>query len=204
MRQRVGDRRRGIRSGGALLGLMGVVAAMVFAPVPARAADDAWSDDACWISVRAGSARSGARFAPDGAFGYGFGYTWFLAKEVAWSANVQHDLLGRYARAAEIEVPMTVEFTKHFRFSAPARPYLGAGWGAIYHKSYRTGADESGFRQGLYLATGGNAVLNAGSLIGVDVRLMLEQDTRSINPTFPNAEASSTNWSVKLSYSRVL
>jgi hypothetical protein len=189
---------------------MGVVTAMAFGPVPARAADDAWSDDARWISVRAGSAGSGARLAPGGGYGYGFGYTWFLAKEVAWSANVQHDLLGRYAGAAEIEVPITVEFTKHFRFSATARPYLGAGWGAIYHKTYRTyrtdgtRADELGLRQGLYLATGGNAVLNAGSLIGVDIRLMREQDTRSINPTFPNAEASSTNWSIKLSYSRVL
>ena len=204
MKQRVRDHRRGNRSGGRLLGLVGVVTALAFGPLPARAADDAWGDDARWISVRVGSAGSKARFAAAGAFGYGFGYTWFLGKEVAWSANVQHDLLGRYGKATEIEVPFTVEFTKHFPFSTQARPYLGAGWGAIYHKTYRTGADETGLRQGVFLTAGGNAVLSAGSLIGVDARLMLEQDTRSLNPTFPNAEGSSTTWSIKLSYSRVL
>lgn len=204
MRHRVEDRGRGIRQIRALLGLMAVVTALAFGPVPARAAADAWGDDARWISVRFGSARSGARFAADGAVGYGFGYTRFLAKQVAWSATVQHDLLGRYAGAAEIEIPVTVEFTRHFRFSTPARPYLGAGLAGIYHKTYRTGFDESGFRQGLYLATGGNGVLNGSSLIGVDVRMMLEQDTRSINPTFPNAEPTSTSWSIKLSYSRIL
>src|SRR5258706_508735 len=106
---------------------------------------------------------------------------WCLGKEVSWSANVQHDLGGRFAGAAEIEVPITVEFDKHFAVSATARPYLGAGWGAIYHKTYRTGLDTSGFRQGIFLATGGNAALNGSSLIGVDFTLMLEQDTRSIN-----------------------
>jgi hypothetical protein len=196
-------RRIGYGMRGALLAWI-AIAAMVVAPRAARAADDAWSDDVRWISVRAGSARSGARFAPEGGFGYGFGYTWFLAKEVSWSANVQHDLLGRVAGAAEIEVPITVEFDKHFAFSATARPYLGGGWGAIYHKTYRTGLDTSGFRQGIYLATGANAALNASSLIGVDFRIMLEQDTRSINPSFPDVHASDTRWSLKLSYSRML
>ncbi len=204
MRDRAGERRRRIRDARALFGMMAVMTAMAIAPMPARAADDAWGDDARWVSVRFGSARSGARFAGDGAVGYGFGYTRFLAKQVAWSATVQHDLLGRFGGAAEIEIPVTVEFTKHFRFSTQARPYLGAGLAGIYHKIYRTGFDESGFRQGVYVATGGNGMLNGNSLIGVDVRMMLEQDTRSINPTFPNAEPASTTWSVKLSYSRVL
>jgi len=196
-------RRRGTRRGGILAGLAGIAATLVLATVPARAAGGHWDEDARWISVRAGYAKSGARFAPTGSYGYGFGYTWFLGDGVAWSATVQHDLLGRYGSAAEIEVPVTIEFTKHFRWGPAARPYLGGGFGAIYHKAYRTGADESGFRQGIYVATGGNAVLNAGSLIGLDVRLMLEQDTRSINPTFPNFEPSSTVWSAKLSYSRI-
>jgi len=204
VRDGMGGGRRGIRDGIALLGLLGGLGAMVFASVPAGAAGDAWSDDSRWVSVRAGSPAAGARLAPGSGLDYGFGYTRFLANEVAWSATVQHDVRASFADAAEIEVPITVELTKHFRVSTPARPYLGGGWGTIYHKTFHTGADESGFRQGVYLATGANAVLNAGSLIGVDVRLMLEQDTRSINPTFPRIEASSTRWSVKLSYSRVL
>lgn len=197
------DVRHGSRRG-TLLGLIGVVAILALGAVPARAADDAWGDDTRWISIRAGSARSGAHFAGEGGFGYGFGYTWFLAKELAWSANVQHDMLGHFGGSAEIEVPFTVEFTKHMGFSATARPYLGVGWGAVYHKLYRTGFDTSGFRQAGHLALGLNALVTPASLIGADVRIMLEQDTRSINPTFPNVDPSTVNWSVKLSYSRVL
>ena len=204
MRDGAGDRRRGIRSHAGLIAVMSMVAAMALIPLRAHAADDPWSDDARWISVRAGTAGSGAKLAPDGSYGYGFGYTWFLANELAWSATAQHDVLGRYGHASEVELPVTVEFTKHFKLSEQARPYLGGGWGMIYHKTYRTGVDQAGFRQGLYLATGGNAVLNSHNLLGFDVRLMLEQDTRSINPTFPNRKAATRNWSLKLSYSRVL
>jgi hypothetical protein len=184
--------------------MIGVAAGLVLVALPARSADDPWSEDARWVSMRVGTAGSGATLAADGSYGYGFGYTWFLGNQLAWSATVQHDVLGRYGDASEIEVPITVEFTKHIHLADVARPYLGGGWGAIYHKTYRTGADESGFRQGLYLALGGNTMLNAHSLIGVDARLMLEQDTRSINPTFPNHSADTRNWSLKLSYSRVL
>jgi len=195
------DRSRSIRTG---LGLLGIALVLALAALPAWAADDPWSDDARWVSMRVGSAGSGAKLAANGNYGYGFGYSWFLGNELAWSATVQHDVLGRYGDASEIDVPITVEFTKHFHLADTARPYLGGGWGAIYHKTYRTGLDESGFRQGIYLATGGNAMLNAHSLIGLDVRLLEEQDTRSINPTFPNHAAATRNWSFKLSYSRVL
>ena len=187
---------------GALAGLVGIAAMLALAPVPARAADDHWDDGRHWISVRAGFVKSGARLAPGGSVGYGFGYTWFLAHNVAWSASVGHDLLGRYGAAAQIEVPITTDFTRHFQWSTQTRPYLGVGWGAIYHKTYRTSADLSGFRQGLYVATGANSVLSTGGLIGFDVRWMMEQDTRSINPTFPNFEASSSVLSAKLSFSR--
>jgi hypothetical protein len=204
VRNTAGDAARARRGVAALLGLVGLWAIAMGLSTPARAADDPWSEDVSWVSMRVGSASSGAQFAPPGGFGYGFGYTWFLAHQLAWSATVQHDLLGHFGSAAEMEVPVTVEFTRHFHFSSTSRPYLGAGWGAIYHKTYRTGADASGFRQGVYVAVGGNTMLNDASLIGVDLRLMIEQDTRSINPTFPNIEPSSDNWSIKLSYSRVL
>src|SRR5262249_15894109 len=98
----------------------------------------------------------------------------------------------------------TVEFDKHMAFSQSARPYVGAGWGAVYHKTYRTGLDVSGFRQAIFLSLGGNAALNANSLIGVDFRLMLEQDTPSINPTFPDIGAREARLSLKLSYPRML
>ena len=195
-------RRRSARAFVALMGLVGLTA--MLAPVPAaRAAEDHWDEDRRWISARVGYARSGARLAPGGSYGYGFGYTWFLARNLAWSASVGHDLLGKYGSAAQIEVPITTEFTRHFSWSPQTRPYLGVGFGAIYYKTYRTGADISDFRQGIYLATGANSSLTAGSVIGLDVRWMVEQDTRSVNPTFPNPEASSTVLSAKLSVSRV-
>jgi hypothetical protein len=186
----------------ALTGLIGIAVLLALAPVPARAADDHWDDGRHWVSVRAGFAKSRARLAPGGSFGYGFGYTWFLSRNLAWAASVGHDLLGRFDTAAEIEVPITTEFTKHFQWSAQTRPYLGLGWGAIYHKTYRTGVDESGFRQGIYVATGANSSLSADALIGLDLRWMLEQDTRSLNPTFPNSDASSSVLSAKISFSR--
>lgn len=187
---------------GVLALLVGVVTMLALAPFPAGAADDHWDEGRQWISARVGFAKSGARLAPGGSFGYGFGYTWFLNRNVAWSASVGHDLLGRYGSAAEIEVPITTDVTRHFRWSPQTRPYLGLGWGAIYHKTYRTGADLSGFRQGVYVAAGANSSLSPGGLIGLDLRWMLEQDTRSINPAFPNPEASSSVVSAKLSFSR--
>lgn len=169
----------------------------------ARAADAPWEKGTNWLSARVGVVKSTADFAPGASVGYGFGYTWFLGNNLAWAATAGYDVLGKYGAAAEIEIPLTSEFTRHFRWSESARPYLGLGWGAIYHKTYRTGADESGFRQAIYLTLGANTVLNAKNLLGVDVRFMLEGDSRSINPTFPNTKASSTVLSAKLSYSRL-
>ncbi|MBI1796165.1 MAG: hypothetical protein HY076_07010 [Candidatus Eisenbacteria bacterium] len=174
------------------------------AALPARAADDPWGADAQWGAVRFGYAKSGAEFAGDGAVGWGFSYTRFLHAGVAWTAAVQHDLLGRYNSASEVEIPLTVEFTKHVAWSESARPYFGLGWGAFFHKTYRTGNDESGFRQGIFLATGANGVIDKASLIGLDVRLVIEQDTRSINATFPDKGASGIVWSAKISYTRIL
>jgi hypothetical protein len=174
------------------------------AAMPARAADDPWAANSQWGSVRLGYAKSGASQAADGAIGWGFSFSRFINPGLAWTAAVQHDLLGKYAGAAEIEVPITVEFTKHLAWSPSTRPYLGLGWGAIFHKYYRTGFDESGFRQGLFVNLGANGMIDKSSLLGFDVRLMIEQDTRSTNPTFPNKEPSSAVWSAKVTYSRIL
>jgi hypothetical protein len=183
-----------------LASLIGMV--MVLAPARARA-DEPWDAGHHWVSARIGFVKSGAEFAPDGSLGYGFGYSWILGHNLAWSATAGYDLLGKYGGAAEFEIPLTTEFTRHFRWGSNARPYLGLGWGAIYHKTYRTGADESGFRQAIYLTAGGNTKVNANNLLGLDFRYQLEQDTRSNNPTFPNSAASSSVLSAKLSYSRV-
>ncbi|HKQ59130.1 MAG TPA: hypothetical protein VJY35_14815 [Candidatus Eisenbacteria bacterium] len=181
-------------------GAIGMMVALT--ALPARA-EGPWDEGKNWLSVRAGYAKSGARFAADGSYGYGFSYSWFLSNNIAWTMGMSHDLLGRYFGAAEIEVPITTEFTRHFRWGSMTRQYLGGGIGAVYHKTYRTGVDQSGFRQGIFVTTGANSMINAGSMLGIDFRWMLEQDTRSINPAFPNLEASSPVWTAKVSYSRV-
>ena len=184
-----------------LAGLIGILVAL--APGHARAAGGPWDKNSQWVSVRAGVAKSGAKLAPGGSAGYGFGYSWLLGNNLAWSATAGYDVLGKYGAAAEIEIPITTDFTKHFAMGPAARPYLGLGWGVVYHKTYRTGADESGFRQGIYFATGANMALGGSSMLGADFRYMIEQDTRSINPTFPNTNASGSVKSLKISYSHV-
>jgi len=188
------------RKGLSLAGLIGMLA---LTATPALAAGEAWDKDHHWVSARVGVAKSGATLAPGGNLGYGFGYTWMLGTDVSWSGTAGYDVLGKYGGAAEIEVPLTTEFAKHFRMGPAARPYLGLGWGVIYHKTYRTGADDAGWRQGIYLATGANAAIGGAGLVGVDFRYMIEQDTRSTNPTFPNPDASGSVTSLKLSYSHV-
>jgi hypothetical protein len=184
--------------------LLSAVAVVVTAPAPVRAAGDPWSAESRWASVRIGSTSSGAQFAPPASVGLGFGYTYFLGNQVAASATVGYDVMGRFGDATEIEIPFTVDFTKHFKFSEAGRPYMGAGLGAIYHKLNRTGDDASDFRQAIYLAIGGNAALDHLNLLGIDFRYTLEQNTRSINNTFPNPKPATHNFSLKFSYSRVL
>lgn len=185
----------------ALAGLVGSLVAL--APVYARAESGPWDKNSNWVSFRVGTARSGAKLAPGGSVGYGFGYSWLLGTNLAWSASAGYDVLGKYGGAAEMEIPITTDFTRHFAMGPAARPYMGLGWGVIYHKTYRTGADESGFRQGIYFATGANMSLGGANMVGLDFRYMIEQDTRSINPTFPNTNASGSVTSLKISYSRV-
>jgi hypothetical protein len=183
--------------------LAALIFVLALTAAPAFAAGEAWDKDHHWVSARVGVAKSGATLAPGGNLGFGCGYTWMLGTDVSWGATAGYDVLGKYGAAAEIEIPVTTEFAKHFRMGPAARPYLGLGWGVIYHKTYRTGADQGGWRQGIYLATGANTSIGGAGLVGVDFRYMLEQDTRSNNPTFPNPDASGSVTSLKLSYSYV-
>jgi hypothetical protein len=181
-----------------------VVLGVVLAASVARADNEQWADDARWVSIRFGLAKVAPERAPDGNLGYGFGYQRFLDRKWSFGTFVHHEVVARYGRAALVEVPVTVEFARHFAWKTPARPYIGAGWGAFYAKSYRTGADESKFRTGGYLLTGVNVAIDAHSLLGFDMRVIVERGTRSSNPVFPNEKSSTLGWSVKLNYARVL
>jgi len=102
-----------------------------------------------------------------------------------------------------MEIPLTVEGSRHFRWGDTFRPFLGAGTGAYYHRTYRTGFDETEVRPGFYLSTGFNSPISAGSLVGAVFRMTVQGDADSVDPIFPNEGSTAVHWSFKLNYLRV-
>jgi outer membrane protein W len=182
--------------------LVAVGAAEAPAVAPAPASVDAWARGRQWVSVRAGYAKAASKFSADGNLGGGFAYSRFLSRKWALTAAAHYDNLGKFGGASEIEIPFTLELDRHFQWATPARPYLGFGTGAFFHKSYRTGADESDVRKGVFFSTGVNSAISDESLIGLDVRTLFEFDAVSHNPVFINEEKSTIHWGVKVGYSR--
>jgi len=179
-------------------------------PMPAGAETKPWSKHSQWGSVRFGYAKSTAEGSADGNLGCGVGFTRFWNSRWATGAFVHWELLGRYGGAAEIEIPWTLELTRHFKWNTSLRPYLGVGGGVFYHKFYRTGEDEASLRPGGYLVGGGNMPINDRSLLGVDVRAILEAEEASTNRIFgvvtdgsPPEVKQGARWSVKVSYAWV-
>jgi hypothetical protein len=195
-------KRQSIRSRANACALL-VLAACLLAGTSAFAADpNPWADGTQWISLRAGYAKSAVKSAGNALGGYGFGFTRFISPKWALGGHVQHDVLGRFGAASEIDIPITVEMTRHFAWETPLRPYLGFGTGAFIHKMYRTGADETSIRPGAFLTAGANAPINATSLIGVDARMVAQMDAETTNPVFPSDGSTVLHWSLKLNYAR--
>lgn len=165
-------------------------------------ANSPWQRGANWMSVRFGYAKSAADGHANGDIGGGFGYQHFMNRHWAAGIHANADLLGRFQGASEISIPLTVELTRHIHWKTGMNPYLGAGAGAFYYKTYRTGADYSIVRPGMYVTGGFNMPIADRSLIGVDARMQWSNDAASDNPIFPDAGPSVMHWSVKLNYSR--
>jgi hypothetical protein len=168
--------------------LAGAAAVPVFAAGSSDAAGDILKRGSQWMSVRAGYAKVSGDLAPNGLGGVGFGYRRFVLDRWAVGAFAHYELLGRFGGAAEIEVPLTLEVTRHTRWGAAVYPYAGVGAGAFYHKSYRTGADQSDFTPGRYLAGGMHIPVRKQGLLGVDVR-MATVDKPDANPAFSGPPA---------------
>jgi outer membrane protein W len=161
---------------------------------PAHAVEDAWAPGTGWLSMRAGYAKLAAENAPNGAVGYGFGYSRMLKpvwglKHLSLGAYAHHELLGRFNAASLVAVPMSVELNRHFMWSGGLRPYFGAGYGVTFLKGYRYPDAPGTVRGGGYLVTGSNVQLNQNSLIGTDVRA-----------GYLTGVDQSYVWSVKLNY----
>lgn len=188
-----------------------VLAAVVGAtllPASAHAAakeylnDHAFTTGAQWLSLRFGYARERGRFSPDGNVGYGFGYSRMVSRKLSLGANVQHDLLGKFRGSALIAVPATFEAVWHFRWPSPVHPYVGAGIGTTYRKTYRTGADFSSMEPSYSGNLGMDVPVDGSHLIGVDLRLAnVANDSWANDPVFGLRRPNSLLISLKLNYS---
>ncbi len=162
-----------------------VMALACAATVPAIAADSSISLDrgSQWVSVRAGYVKSTGDLTADGLMGGGFGYRRFVLDKWSFGAFVNYELLGRFGRAAEIQVPLTLEVVRHSRWGAAVYPYVGLGAGAFYQKLYRTGADEARFSPGRYLTAGLSTPVRKNAMLGLDIRLA-QVERHDDNPAF--------------------
>jgi len=183
---------------------VGAAALILALAAPAHAADDPWQKGAAWASFRAGYAKSLAGGAASGIGGFGFGYSRFLSDRLSLGVFVHDELLGKFGGAADIEVPMTLEYAWHFKWKTPLRPYMGVGLGAFYHKYYRSGADRASFQPGTIFKFGADTPLDRRSVLGVDARIAsVGSDDETADPVFGKDKPHSLRWSVKLNYARV-
>ena len=159
------------------------VAAPAFAAGSADATEGLLKRGSQWMSARAGYAKVAGDVVPDGMIGLGFGYRRFVLDNWSVGGFVHYDLLGRFAGAADIEVPFTFEVVRHSRWGAAVFPYVGVGAGAFYRKYYRTGADASYFTPGRYLTFGAQTPISTRGFLGLDVRMAVV-DKPDHNPSF--------------------
>jgi hypothetical protein len=175
-------------------------------PKPPKIADvdslAAWNTGASWVMVRGGLAKSGETGASGGAAGVALGYQRFLTARWAVGLIAQGDLLGKFAGAAEVEYPITLELTRHFRWKTPVRPFLGVGGGAYLRKFFRSGTDFVKLHSGAYLAGGFNTPISKRSILGIDGRMQFVSGDRLVtNPAFGPESAQLMHYSLKLGWS---
>lgn len=169
-----------------------------------RDLNDPWDRGATWLSVRAGCAKAEYDGAANGNLGYGFGFSHMVFHAWSLGGYAQYDVLGRFGDAAESELPFTLEAARHFKWGSAFHPYVGAGGGAYYHKTYRTGADVSDARKGGYFLMGANTPVSTRGLLGLDVRISIVNGVKGrVNPVFGVEKASTMHWSVKLNWSHI-
>lgn len=169
--------------GGLLIALICAAAVPSFAAEKAGSVDPQLARGSRWIALRAGYAKRSGEFAANGLAGVGFGYRRFVLDRWAVGAFMNYDVLGKFGEASDIEIPLTLEITRHSRWGTAFYPYVGVGAGAFYRKYYKTGADFSSWTGGRYLTMGGSTEVRKGGFLGVDVRLAIV-DLPDDNPVF--------------------
>ncbi len=170
----------------------------------AKKAGIPWYKGADWMSFRLGMSGSKVEDSPNAGPAVGFGAQHFMGPKWSLGLNVDLDVLGRFNGASEMEIPLTLEAQRHFRWGTDSfRPFVGIGTGLWYHRFYRTGADGTETRPGFFATGGFNSPISGTALVGVTGRMTVQSNAETDNPFFPNESNSAVHWSIKLSYTRV-
>lgn len=171
-------------------------------PRPPHNPEDPWDRGSTWLSVRAGYAKAKYDGSANGNIGGGFGFTHMFFHGWSLGGYALYDVLGRFGKAAESELPFTLEAARHLTWGPAFHPYFGFGGGTYYHKTYRTGDDNSVPHGGGYFVTGFNSPVSRHGLLGFDLRAgFVSGDPGKTNPVFGVQKAKSTRWSAKLNWS---
>ncbi len=163
--------------------------------------DGLWVKRGNWIGVRAGYANRGGGNSGDGLFGYGVSFQRMLTRHHSINASVQHDVVGHLGNSYEYDIPMTLEFQRHYRMSSQLRPFIGLGGGYHWRKFYRTPADYGGAPvSGWHFSLGANTPLDDRHVLGFETRVAIVPGRGTVNPVFGLDDTQSTLWSAKLTW----
>jgi len=161
-----------------------------------------WVRGANWLGFRAGASAVSELGRPAPGPGFGLGYQHFRSRRWAVGLQLDYDLVGKYGGAAEIDVPLHLELTRHFDWGDAMRPYTGLSAGGTWHRTYRTGSDEAEMRPSMFLIGGANVPVGPRALMGADFRVGWEGSARSDDPVFPNSSNTLLTWRFKIAYLR--
>jgi hypothetical protein len=170
----------------------------------ARKSGIPWHRGATWMAFKLGTSGSKVANSPEASVAFGLGAQHFMSSKWAYGISVDLDVLGKFNGATQMEIPLTLDMTRHLRWGTDTvRPFLGTGIGVYYYRTYRTGADATDVRPGFHLSGGFNAPISGSALMGVMARGAVQWGAELDDPYFPNDSNTAVHWSVKLTYNRV-
>jgi hypothetical protein len=185
-------------------------AAAVAAPVgksyeQRRKEDGVYAKGASWLGLRFGYANRTGELSGDGAIGYGISYTRMLSSRYAFSASINHDVVGHFAKQIDEAVPFTGEIQRVFKMGGEMRSYIGLGAGYYYRKYYRTAGEYNTTTEGGgHVSIGLTSQLDDKHVVGFETRVAWVQGRPGVtNPTFGPGEPTETIWTAKLTWALV-
>jgi hypothetical protein len=166
-----------------------------------RKVDGVYAKGSSWLGLRFGYANRTGDLSGDGYVGYGISWTRMLAKQYAFAAGIDHDIVGHFASQTDISVPFTGEFQRVFK-GKEMRPYVGVGGGFYFRKFYRTAHEyNTTTTGGAHVSVGLTSQLDDKHVVGFETRVAwLQGRPGVVNPTFGAGEDTETIWTAKLSW----